>query len=241
MAHAPWGHNTLMRLAVQGVCQGQSIVAVHHFEAPGAVDSTLVTDALARSWAASVATDWHSNCKSAWLAPHTADYTLLNVQSQVLQRPGQRDHVLSPTDLTPTVPIVGGIAGTADDLTTAGVIRWRTDIAGKSHRGRTYIGPLGDVQTDVGRIATGSQAAFTAYATVMINRYTGASPIFTGANLTIYSRPYDSGEYRYVKGSGAAMEIVVPPDYDGNSTFVIGGSLDPVARTQRRRQIGVGS
>ena len=241
MAHAAWSHRTLARLALLGTCQGQSIVSVYHFEATPVRDPTLTSDTIARQWADDVAEDWETNCKAAWLAIHTADYSLINIQSQVLQRPSQVDRALTPTDRTPGTPVVGAITGPVDDMTTAVVIKWRSDVAGKAHRGRTYVGPLSDAMADAGRLASGYVAGFTAYITVMQNRYTGASALFSDANLTIYSRPYNSGEYRYVKGSGPSMQIVIPPDYNGDSTNVIGGNVDLVLRTQRRRQLGVGS
>src|SRR5262245_5609621 len=122
MAHGPWGARALARLSIIGSCQGQAIVGVHHFEAPGTVDIPPLSDAAAQSWADSIASDWNTNCKAAWLGAHTNDYTLLNLQSQVLERNGQINHVLTPTDRTPSSPVVGTIGAPADDMTTAIVL-----------------------------------------------------------------------------------------------------------------------
>ena len=241
MVHGVWAHNTLMRLAILGVCQGQNVVGVHHMEATGTQEGVFTDDESRRSWADGIAADWNTNCKSAWLGAHTSDYTLLSLQSQVLERPTLYEHKLTPTDRTPSSPVVGTIGAPADDMTTSVVIKWRSTLAGKSHRGRSYIGPLSDTQSDQGRLVTAQTTLYTAYLNVMISRYTGASPLFVGANLTIYSRPYDTGDYQYVRRGPSGLEIVTPPDYAGNSTFVTNGALDSILRTQRRRQIGVGA
>ena len=76
----------------------------------------------------------------------------------------------------------------------------------------------------------------------------GKSSIFNalaGSNLafrlTIYSRPYNHLEYGYATGHNPSRTWYYPPDYDGDSTNVIAGTVDPTIRTQRRRQLGVGS
>jgi hypothetical protein len=59
--------------------------------------------------------------------------------------------------------------------------------------------------------------------------------------LTVYSRPYNHLDYGYVTGSGPNRVFFYPPDYAGNSTNIIGYSVDSILRSQRRREIGVGS
>ena len=75
----------------------------------------------------------------------------------------------------------------------------------------------------------------------MVNRYTGAGASAGKWNLTIYSRPYNQGEYQYTVRDSTGLRVVSPPDYAGNSTFVTVGAVDNIGRVQRRREIGVGS
>jgi hypothetical protein len=241
MAHAAWAKRTIARLSIIGQCQSQKVVAVHHFQATTAREASMTDDAAAVTWAQTIATAWLANCKASYLAAHTQDFTLLNVQSQVLERPANVDHRLTAVDNTPTGGVVGTIGANAEDMVSAVVLKWSTTLAGKSHRGRTYIGPLSATQMDAGLLVAGQVPLYTAVVTALLGQFGPAGAQVIDTRLTIYSRPYNKFEYGYVKGSGADRAWFWPEDYNGDATDVTAGAVDTVLRSQRRRQIGVGS
>lgn len=247
MVHGPWTPNTLIQLSLIGGCQGQTIANVHHFEVTGAVEATLLSDTLAQSAAMAVGNDWRSNLQTPWLACHTNDYTLQRIQVQVLERPTQVNHRLVPQDITTGLPAPGTIAAAAADLSSAAVLKWKSVTAGRSHRGRTYVGPIAGASQLAGLVLAAFKTPLDAYVTAMITRYTGAGAgVALAGNFTIYSRPYSNvgvptPEYQYTRRGPTGITIVTPPDYAGQSSFVVSGSTDTTLRSQRRRELGVGS
>jgi hypothetical protein len=243
MAHGPWTRNTLARISINATCQGQAVVNVFHFEASAVAEATMTSDAVAQAWLTTLLGDFNTSVMTQWLATHGAvDYSVAALNGQVLERPANVSHALVSQDYTTGYPRVGGIAGNqADDMTTACVVKWRGVLAGKSHRGRTYIGPLADTHTDLGKIVSAFATVVTTWKDAMITRYNAGTGTNTTAFLTVYSRPYDKYDYSYVVGSGSDKHVFFPEDYDGNSSGILTGSVDTIARTQRRRQIGVGA
>lgn len=247
MVHGAWTPNTLVQLSLIGACQGQAIVNVHHFEASGGTEATLLSDTLAQTFAGNLAADWATNLKTAWLNAHPQDYSLTRVQVQVLERPGNVNHRLVPQDYTTGLPGAGTIAFNSGDLSSAAVLKWKSVTAGRSHRGRSYVGPINNGNIVGGVVQAGWKTFLDAYVTAMINRYTGAGAgAAAGYVFTIYSRPYSNTgvatpEYQYTRRGPTGITVVTPPDYAGQSSFVVSGSTDTTARTQRRRELGVGS
>lgn len=243
MAHGPWTHRTLGRVSIVATCQGQAVVNVFHFEASVAGEGTISSDADAQAWLTALLSNFNTQIMTSWLAMHGAvDYSVSALNGQVLERSGQINHKLVSQDFTTGYPKPGSLAGNqADDMTTACVVKWRGVLAGKSHRGRTYIGPLSDTHTDLGKITSSFVTVATTWKDAMITNYKADATGYTDADLVIYSRPYNHGEYGYVVGSGPDRVMFFPPDYDGNSSGVLTGSVDTIARSMRRRQIGVGT
>lgn len=243
MAHGNWAHRTLIRMSLLGRCQGQLIVNVFHFEATTATEATYVDDTLAQAGATALGVHWKANNQTEWMACHTVDYSLEGVRTQVIERPGNRNHALLATDNTTGLPVVGTGPGAApaDEMTSAAVVRWRSLLAGKSHRGRTYIGPLAENYIQGGVLQAIYLTPLNAWRTDFEALYMSPSNTYANAQLTIYSRPYDKFDYGYVKGSGAARTMHWPEDYDGNSSLVLSSAVDLVGRTQRRRELGVGA
>lgn len=243
MVHGNWTKNTIFKLGLIGRCQGQAIISNHYFEATGAKEALLIDDTVAQAAGDTLAADWRTNLRAAWLACHTNDYFLDRIDAQVVERPGNFEHRLLATSDTTGAPAVGTIAAPADDLATSAVIRWRSTLAGKHHRGRTYVGPLYDVGVAAGMVSDAPLiASLNAYGAAMIARYTGAGAgVIAGYNLTVYSRPYSAPDGAYTKRVGGVLTVVNnTTDYDGDSTFISTYALDLVAREQRRREVGVG-
>lgn len=246
MAHGVWTHNDIIKLALIGSHSGQAVVNVFHFEVASAAQVPDNDDAGAQVLAANLVADWHTNNKTTWLACHTTGYSLLRAQVQIVERHNSRNRRLTAQDSTTGLPAAGtfnpGGQNNIDSLLTdAAVVRWRTDIAGRSHRGRTYVGPLPQGQVTNGVIGAGFLTPLNAWRDAFFARYKVGGTTQAIQFSTIYSRPFDQGTYGYVRGQGANRAMYFPPDYAGNSTGITSCSTDSNARTMRRRELGVGS
>lgn len=245
ITHGPWPYtSTIAQLSLIGLCQSQTIVNVFHFDAPTATEAAFASDSDRIAWATALAADWRTNVRAGWLAAHTLDYSLTVIRAQVLEVPGQLEHRLSAVDDTTGAPAVGTAASASDDLTTAIVVKWRTAIASRHTRGRTYVGPVPDTATDLGKIIAAS--AFVGGINTWLtahDRYLGAGAgVTAGYRHVIYSRPYSAPAGAYTRRVGGLLTVVnATTDYNGTATVVTGHSVDAVLRSQRRREIGVGA
>lgn len=243
MAHGPWAGRTIAEMTLLASAQGQQIVNVFHFQASTTQEALHTSDIVARTMAQAMGASWWTTMASTWRALFGSFYVLNMIRTQVVERPGLVNHRLTPTEQTLSTSN-GGLAsaGTLESMTDAGVIRWRSALAGKSFRGRTYIGPLGAGQTDLGRLeAAIAIPAFQAFVTAQMSSYGSVVGVGPAWVQTVYSKPYNKMEYGYVKGSGPDRHWFWPEDYDGQANNVVDGSVDPILRSQRRRELGVGS
>jgi hypothetical protein len=246
MVHAAWSHNTMAELVLIGSGAGSAqIVNVHCFEASAVEEALFGGDAGANTSAIALRDDWIANLKTAWLACHNGaagGYTLNIVGVQIVERPGLVSHRLGRQDSVLTSGNIGtDIATPPLPAEDAAVIRWKSLIATRHARGRTYVAPISSTTSSVAGVLTAGQVtALDAYATALRARYkpTGAHDSW---NLTVYSRPYDNPHGNYVKRVAGALTVVPKPDYAGNSNFVIAHAVDTTIRSQRRRQVGVGA
>lgn len=246
MVHGPWTHNTICELVLIGSVAGQQVINVHAFEAAAAEEATFTSDTLADNSAQTLRDDWITNLITTYKAVHGTLYSLVTVGSQIVERPSNVSHRLGRQDRTNSPLPAAGTATTAAGMLpqeVSAVIRWHSLVASRSARGRTYIGGIAADSrdlTNIGQWTSGYQTALAAYATALQARYTpgGAHDSW---NLTVYSRPYTSPAGDYVKRVGGALTIVSKGDYAGNSNFVTGFAVDPIVRSQRRRQVGVGA
>jgi hypothetical protein len=247
MVHAAWSHNTMAELVLIGSGAGSAqIVNVHCFEASAVEEALFLNDGLANTSAIALRDDWIANLKTLWLACHaggTGGYVLGTVGVQIVERPALVSHRLGRQDSILTTANIGTDTAAAPAAAeNAGVIRWKSLVATRHARGRTYVAPI--VSTaggfPVGLLNATQVAALDAYAAALRVRYkpTGAHDSW---NLTVYSRPYDSPHGDYVKRVGGVLQVVPKPDYAGNSNFVINHAIDNIIRSQRRRQVGVGA
>lgn len=242
MPHGNWPKRSICQLAIMGTAFGQRIVNVHHFEADGALEATFLNDTLAYDACEDLVDQWIANQKSLYLACLTSDYSMVMVRGQVLERPSTFEHRLTPVETASSGSGTGGTIERTEVSSTAAVLKWRTPQAGKSHRGRTYFGPWAEEWSADGMVTSAGITALNAYRASMLDTYgANQTPLNVGWLMTIYSRPYSNGEYGYVRGGGPNREFYYPPDYAGDSTNVTAGAVDPVLRSQRRRQIGVGA
>jgi hypothetical protein len=242
MPNLPWTHNTLASVTLSGTAQGVAVVNVFHMEASGTLEAGFSDDAAVQTALSAALAIFNTATKAPWVNAHPGEYTYVKAAMQCLERPGNFRHRLTPVELNQTAPNTGdGTKGVSETPTTAAVVKWVTPIAGKSHRGRTYFGPIGANQSLDGRLTTLGTTDMTNW----VNAFMGLwGPTGTGAanwRWTIYSRPYNEGEYQYATRKTGTLTVVTPPDYAGNSTNITGTSVDNILRVQRRREIGVGS
>lgn len=242
MPNLPWAHRSVCQLSIIGVVYGQQVVNTHHFEAAQVLETSFANDGLAQAAGTALAQAWITAHKTRYLALFQGDYAMQMVRAQVLERPNNWRHRLLPSE------IISSGTGTEiaqlppEDSTTAAVLRWRTPQASRSTRGRNYFGPWPNVWRANGMVVAAGATKLEAYRDGLLNQW-GAqlTPPPSDWMLTIYSRPYNFGEYGYVQGKHPNKTVFYPPDYAGNSTGVISGAVDPVLRTMRSRQIGVGA
>lgn len=238
MVHGVWTKNDLARITLRAKVGVNDIINSHHFEATAAQQLLNVSDAAAQSWAQAIAADWITSLTASWRACHPNDYTLLNVVAQVLDRSGQLNHKLVQTENP--VSSAGTVAGASAALSDACVTKWRSIGAGKHHRGRSYVGPIPQGYVLVGLVSATYTGLVNTYAQALLTRYSGLTPS-EGALLTIYSKPLDAGKQQWTKRVGPALTVFSNPDYDGDSSNVVSAIVDPIIRTQRKREVGVGS
>lgn len=107
--------------------------------------------------------------------------------------------------------------------TLAAVITKRTGTAGKSHRGRMYIGGLGSNHIATNTLSATGITAFTVFASTILSHW-GPSGISPFLQIGIYSR-----------------------SIGGSTPFTIAGwqpitkfDVQPIVGNQRRRRLGVG-
>lgn len=242
MVHAAWAGRSIIQLSLVGQVAGQAVVNVLHFEKEAVADALLITDGLHQADGTALATDFGTNLAATWKACHTQDYSFQKIVAQVLETNGQVSHRLVATEVT-TGAGLGTIAFNTDDMATSCVVKWRTPIAGRSHRGRSYVGPLNAGLVIEGVVQASYLTLVNAWRDAVVARYTGSpAPPTATWNLTIYSRPYDAPNGQYVKRIGGLLTRVNDTtDYDGQTTHVTAAATDTIARSQRRREIGVGS
>jgi hypothetical protein len=145
------------------------------------------------------------------LMPLYATTLFLTVPSAITQ-------VATPPRIVPIVPqLLSGSGGaTQDPPQLALVITWRTDLAGPSFRGRSYIGPLKSGSAPAGQFAGGTVTTAQNAATALLT----AINALTGHHLVVYSRFHNKQE--------RPTAVVTP---------ITSAVARQTAYTQRRRQV----
>lgn len=204
-------------LAIKAVCLSQQIVAIHHVRAESAGDHSTT-----------IPTAWNTTAKGAWLAQLPAAYSLQVLACRQINPVGPVG-----VEFTPTGTIVGTTVTQPSTLVACGVIKWTTSYVGRSRRGRTFYGPLGGDQYTGGNLIAGVRTNIQAYVTALLGLWgTGGS---------------DSANNRLVVWSRTIAENISqsPPPAIGDpasaAAYIMAGSAQSIVRTQRRRELGVGS
>jgi len=120
--------------------------------------------------------------------------------------------------------LTGNVGGAATNSTIACCITNRTGVAGKTHRGRTYIGGLSTNHTTPDRLNTTGQTAFNTYANNFSALFDDAVGTALYLAFGIYSRLLGGTNPFTLAGWQAVVQLVP----------------QPILGNQRRRRVGVG-
>lgn len=197
--------NDVYEVIVKGVCAGQTIMNVLHF-----IDVIGTGDLQ----------DWVTHWEDTGVSPPHEEYSeclcddYTPVEYLITKvKPAPRGPQFSvPADVTNVGERLGAL-----HLPTSAVIKWTTAVGGRSGRGRSYIGPLGNQNSSDGMLDGVYTAFITDFANRMLEVFSAAGALYDGHWLfAVYSRLLDV------------------------ANAVTGASVRTQLKTQRRRQLGVG-
>jgi len=194
----------ITEVILKGACAGQAIYNVLHFRNNGDLAlSTFIT-------ALGIGTGGLINTIAAALCN---DYTISSIltRANIDTTPGPQLETGLGTTIT------GGVAETSSHLPTSAVIKWLTDVGGRSGRGRSYFGPLASSRVVDGNLHNDQIAPMQDIIDTILGTF-----MVTGGD---YNGNWEFGVWSRV------LSAFNP---------VTGGVKRTQAKTQRRRQLGVG-
>lgn len=181
---------------------------VFHFQAQ--IDGVSLDD---------LATDFEAVALTPWISGmgFAARCALLQARDVVPGTEAGADHAVSPA-------VQGGNGSQLLPLQDAGIITWRTALAGRSHRGRSYFPLMVEDQTDGAGILNALGLSSLDDAASAVFDAFGDGGTNTSWRLGVVSRQLNGAP-------------VVPPTIEIITAYLV----RPVMGTQRRRRTGVGS
>lgn len=209
----------LYRLSIHGRQEGQDVINVCYYEtsALGSPTDSIVniTDA------------WRARVEAGWLAIHASTYTLIGLNTRkkqlpiVVQPPFPAPPVPWPDteayDYVYPTPLAGSQAGLAQPLSVALVLQLRTIAPGRTGRGRLFSGAVPPSFCTASAVAVPVPVSITNLETLL------PQAIYT------------------VVGTGSQYKLQVVSRRIGVANDVTFVGHNPYLRSQRRREIGVGS
>lgn len=151
-----------VKLAIVGTAESQQIVSVLHYKYVGTAPTSAALTVFINAWLG-----LH---KTSWLACMGVQYTMQHVDCTDLS-------VSSGNFATVVVggpSNVGTGGGSALPGNVALALSWRTGVAGRRNRGRTFFGPLSDNQVDNSIATSAFLTALTTLASQLISQtYSG--------------------------------------------------------------------
>lgn len=190
----------LYQLTIMGRLHGQRILNVLHYGVSVAGPTNPIED---------LVTQWRADCETHWLACHSNEYTLDGYLSQKI-----RPLPITASYEEAPLALAGSSGNNSLPTSMAVVLTKRTDLAGRSYRGRIYMAGV-PITFELDSELTG--AAMNVYDTLADDL---ESPIVTAGGTTFIP-------VLFRRSADVAREItqVIP-----RSTL----------RNQRRRQVGRG-
>lgn len=162
--------------------------------------------------------DWQAGCQVQYLATITGSVTLNRLSARAVY---PDSHELAEETLVSSN--VGTSAGAAGANQLAGIITWRTALAGRSYRGRSYLPGMNTSWVVNGLWNASAQAVMNAYVSAMILRF---GPSGTSLNFRLVTISRYAGKAQRVTPIGTPITTGIARDVPG---------------TIRRRRIGVGA
>lgn len=170
--------------------------------------------------ATGLATDFDTNLVATFAAAVAADVSYESITVEAVAPP-----TLATIERDISPDVAGTQVGEALPPANAAVFSLRTPNKGRRYRGRFYLSGIERTFGNAGQVDGAGLTALQALATALDARY--------GVGGT-------SADYRMVVHSPEDL-TAEPPRVGTITTDVTSIVVDPVIRTQRRRQIGVGS
>lgn len=205
------------KLSLEGTCAGQKIVNTMHLRAEAAGDlSQHICD------------QWNTSLKTSWLACHASNYTLTKITGVQINPPGPVGYERAPAS-----PVVGTNVNTSGSLTTAACVKLTSGYIGRTRRGRQFVGPFGYDLVTAGVLVSGLVTVLNTYYTALLALWGVAGSDLANNRLVVWS----------VKIADTISQATPPAMGSTNSAsaYVLAYSIDGNARSQRRREIGVGA
>lgn len=204
-------------LVLVGAILGQQVVNVHHVRAEAGGD--LAPD---------MATNWATDCKAAYVALFPTNYSLTMIKVRQIYPSGP-----AGVEYTTGLPTAGTQSNGPSGFNTAEVIKWTTAYVGRSRRGRTFIGPVSKSDVDNGSVVAGAITRLNAYVTALLGSIGQGGTHAADMRLVIFSHKIATGTVPTpTTAIGAAGSV---------SAYVTAGAPQTLARSQRRRDIGIGT
>lgn len=205
------------KLDIIATCLGQTVVNSHFFRAEAGGDLST-----------GIANDWITNLKATWLALLPPPYTIQTVKCRQINPPGPVG-----VEIVPGGTNTGGVGTVPGGMNVAQVLKWTTPYIGRSRRGRTFVGPMAIERVSNGQMIAGQITNGTTYITTMLGRYGAGGAFEATARMVIWSPTI------------AAATSQNPPPAMGTagsaSAYVVAGTSVAYAKSQRRRDLGVGA
>lgn len=168
-----------------------------------------------------------ANILPTWIAAVTQDLGIVSVEVQDVV-PGTKE----TQEHTITGNLVGQLVSPSAPPQVAAVLSIHTGMKGKRHRGRMYVGGLASEFVGAGTISGVQLTHLNDLANTLKNRYcVGGTARNTAYQMVVYS-PADP-TFVNKKGEHTRLDTIITP-----ATLI---TVDPIARTQRRRELGVGA
>lgn len=194
----------IVQLVVQGEIEGQQTNNVLHYKVMESAGAGATMTEFFTAWAAINQADW--------LDAVSAEWEMISLRGQVVL----------PVKLDPVIELtagatVGTIAGDSLPSMNAAVLSWRTGIASRKKRGRTYIAGIPESGT--------------------------TKSVLTAAQIGLLTNLKDDLITEVVAGAGgntANLRLIVRSLTGGGETVITTGEVRSTVYTQRRRILGRG-
>lgn len=163
-------------------------------------------------------TEWRSSMETSWRGIIAAGLTITAYRTSRVVPAGDARSELFPTSNNTSTG-----SGAVQATQVAALASWQTARAGRSYRGRTYLGPVPGTFAAGSTIIAAGTTAYAAFVAAMLGAFgpAGSSTNFVFAIIS-----------RVQAGTELTQPIATP---------VVSGTVRNVLATQRRRRLGIGS